>query len=91
MFFQGGNRPELFRSGRFFVGAWCLFSVVIVETYCGNLVAFLTVTKEKHSINTFEDLVSQSDYKWGTLGGSIYETLFQVSIADKRVKKTCLT
>ena len=51
--------------------------MVIVGTYCGNLIAFLTVTKYNPPFNTVKEMLQlRDDYKWGTLGGTIWELIF---------------
>jgi len=52
----GVNLPES-NAGRTFVSCWWLFCIVIVATYCGNLIAFLTVTKETAPFNTLDEMV----------------------------------
>nr|KAG5710674.1 hypothetical protein BaRGS_035076 [Batillaria attramentaria] len=42
----------------------------------GNLIAFLTVTKDKAPFDTLEDMVQQDDYTYGTIDESVWTTLF---------------
>ncbi|KAK7502747.1 hypothetical protein BaRGS_00005997 [Batillaria attramentaria] len=63
-------------SGRMFLSAWWLFSIVMAATYSGNLIAFLTVTKDKAPFDTLEDMVQQDDYTYGTIDESVWTTLF---------------
>ncbi|WAR27606.1 GLRK-like protein [Mya arenaria] len=58
---QGGvNLPES-NAGRTFVSCWWLFCIVIVATYCGNLIAFLTVSKDPPPFNTLEEMAKFKD------------------------------
>ncbi|KAK3583442.1 hypothetical protein CHS0354_025574 [Potamilus streckersoni] len=77
---QGGDHlPDSF-TGRTMVSFWGLFSIVVVGTYCGNLIAFLTVPIDKAPFNTLKELIEmKSEWKWGTQGGTYYETFFQIS------------
>ncbi|KAJ8309745.1 hypothetical protein KUTeg_011610, partial [Tegillarca granosa] len=76
---QGGENPPVAQSSRALISFWWIFSLVIVATYSGNLIAFLTVSKEKLPLSSLEEVGSQSEYKWGTLGGSYFITLFEHS------------
>jgi hypothetical protein len=51
-----------------------------VGTYCGNLIAFLTITKEQPPFNTIAEMLElKGTYKWGTVGGTNWEMVFPVS------------
>ena len=65
-------------SGRTLLSFWWIFSIIMMATYSGNLIAFLTVEKDKLPINNLADLVSQDKYRWGTQGGTAFETIFKV-------------
>ena len=68
-------------TGRTFVSCWWLFCIIIVGTYCGNLIAFLTVTKDKAPFDTLEQMVGmQSEYKWGLQAGTNWEVVFTVIV-----------
>ncbi|XP_045200055.2 glutamate receptor 2-like isoform X1 [Mercenaria mercenaria] len=77
---QGGvNLPESI-AGRTFVSCWWLFSIVVVGTYCGNLIAFLTVTKDKPPFETLNEMADlKGTYKWGLQEGTNWETVFKTS------------
>ncbi|XP_060576285.1 glutamate receptor ionotropic, kainate glr-3-like [Ruditapes philippinarum] len=67
-------------TGRTLFSTWCLFSLVIYGTYCGNLTASLTVVQETKPFNSLSEMAKQVDsYKWGTIGGSLWEELFMTS------------
>nr|CAH0102497.1 unnamed protein product [Daphnia galeata] len=56
-----GNVAAVRLSFRILVGAWLLVATVLVNSYSGTVVAYLTVPKMKPSINTFEDLAASED------------------------------
>ncbi|XP_067682011.1 glutamate receptor-like isoform X1 [Haliotis asinina] len=77
---QGGEHLPDSQAGRTVVSCWWLFSIVMAATYSGNLIAFLTVNKDKLPFETVSELVQQTDYIWGTAGGGTYwETMFEVA------------
>ena len=57
----GGNIAVVRFSLRSLVGVWLLIATVLVNSYSGTVVAYLTVPKMKPAINTFEDLVANED------------------------------
>ena len=57
----GGNIAVVRFSVRILVGVWLLIATVLVNSYSGTVVSYLTVPKLKPSINTFEDLVENED------------------------------
>ena len=66
-------------TGRTFVSCWWLFCIIIVGTYCGNLIAFLTVTKDRAPFETLEEMVEmKNEYKWGLQAGTHWEFVFTV-------------
>ncbi|KAK6182170.1 hypothetical protein SNE40_009911 [Patella caerulea] len=79
MLFQGGNVMPSSSSGRALLAAWWIFCLISVATYSGNLIAFLTVSKEKLPFETLAELGKQDEYKWGTLEGSVWVSLLQNS------------
>ena len=64
---------------RIVVGSWWLFCIIIVATYVANLVAFLAVSQLTLPFTTLEELAANTDYKFGTLGGTEWVTIFKVS------------
>nr|CAH0102495.1 unnamed protein product [Daphnia galeata] len=58
---QGGNVAVAHFSFRILVGVWVLIATVLVNSYSGTVVAYLTVPKMKPPINTFEDLAASND------------------------------
>ncbi|KAJ8309978.1 hypothetical protein KUTeg_011843 [Tegillarca granosa] len=75
----GGAIPPSSQSGRTLISFWWIFSIVLVATYSGNLIAFLTVTKEKLPFKTFSMVAEQKEYVWGVCGGTYIETYFEIS------------
>lgn len=67
-------------SGRIIVGTWWLVVLVIVTTYCGNLVAFLTFPQMEASINSVDQLVYENkDYTWSIRANTFLESYLKVS------------
>ncbi|XP_060558639.1 glutamate receptor ionotropic, delta-1-like [Ruditapes philippinarum] len=74
---QGGVHLPDSTAGRTLVSSWWLFCIIIVGIYSGNLIAYLTVTKEKLPFQTLDGLIrSKGTYKWGTVGDSYFSTVF---------------
>ncbi|KAL0269534.1 UNVERIFIED_CONTAM: hypothetical protein PYX00_007235 [Menopon gallinae] len=68
---QGGTYLPMADSGRLIVGTWWLYVLVVVTTYSGNLVAFLTFPRIDDPINTIAELVSRKgSVTWGMIAGS---------------------
>jgi hypothetical protein len=77
--FSGGVHLPDSTAGRTLVSSWWLFCIIIVGIYSGNLIAYLTVTKEKLPFQTLDGLIrSKGTYKWGTVGDSYFSTVFLV-------------
>lgn len=67
-------------SGRIIVGTWWLVVLVVVTTYCGNLVAFLTFPKMEIPVNTISQLVNQKHgYTWSIRANTFLELYLKVS------------
>lgn len=63
-------------SGRIIVGTWWLVVLVIVTTYCGNLVAFLTFPKMEASINSVDELVYGNNANTWSIRANTYLEIF---------------
>lgn len=67
-------------SGRIIIGTWWLVVLVVVTTYCGNLVAFLTFPKMESPVNTVSQLVSSKQaYSWSIRSNTFLETFLKAS------------
>ena len=65
---------------RTLIAVWWLFALIISTTYSANLVAFLAVEKVSVPFKTLHDLSLQNEYKFGTLGASVWAQLFEVFV-----------
>ncbi|GFS20371.1 glutamate receptor [Elysia marginata] len=56
-------------------------AVIVVKngTYSGNLIAVLTVPKDKPPFNTLKEMAAQNEYRFGTLKNSMWTELFKTS------------
>lgn len=59
----GGKDPYSILSLRMLAGVWALVAMVLVNSYSGTVISYLTVTKMKPKINSFEDLAAQPQIK----------------------------
>lgn len=66
-------------SGRLVIGTWWLVVLVVVTTYSGNLVAFLTFPKQEVLVNNIAELLENSaTYTWSLSKGSYLEMELKV-------------
>ena len=66
-------------SGRVVVASWWLFVVLVVSCYTANLAAFLTVTSIGTTINTLEELMAQSQVRYGLVENQAAHQLLKVT------------
>ena len=71
-------------SARLIVGTWWLVVMVLVATYSGSLVAFLTFPRMDDSISTIDDLLARStEFTWSFPNGSFLEEYLQTTKEPK--------
>lgn len=67
-------------SGRIIIGTWWLVVMVLVTTYCGNLVAFLTFPRRDTLVSNVNELLDRRDVlTWGVPTVSTIHSLLSVS------------
>ncbi|XP_041364197.1 probable glutamate receptor [Gigantopelta aegis] len=76
---QGAEKTPANISGRFILGFWWVFTILMVASYTANLAAFLTVSFSDEPISSLEDLAKQSEIRPLVKSGSNLETLFKKS------------
>ncbi|KAM7360872.1 ionotropic receptor 93a isoform 2-T2 [Cochliomyia hominivorax] len=71
---QGGMYLPQADSGRLVIGFWWIVVIVLVTTYCGNLVAFLTFPKYQPGLDYFFQLFKHDEYEqFGLRNGTFFE------------------
>ena len=86
---SGGDFLPNSASGRTFICSWWFFCIIVVATYGGSLIAYLTISKIDAPFDDLEGLVRQDSYKWGFKEGTVYYDTFkvwQVEISVKEIK-----
>ncbi|XP_071524221.1 glutamate receptor ionotropic, delta-1-like [Panulirus ornatus] len=58
--------PSVNVSGQVLVGWWLVFCLVICTGYRSSLISHLTVKGKSRTLETFQDLLDQKNWKWGT-------------------------
>ena len=64
---------------RCITGAWLIIGVILYATYAANLTAILAVNYDELPFNTLEEMVAQTEFKYGVLQGTVALLIFQVS------------
>ena len=59
-------------------GAWLLVALVVYTVYSSKLVAMLAISKEVVPFNTLEEMLAQSQYKFGVHHNTIAQLVLQV-------------
>ncbi|XP_050089824.1 ionotropic receptor 93a-like [Anopheles aquasalis] len=81
---QGGLYLPYADSGRIIIGTWWLVVLVIVTTYCGNLVAFLTFPKIDIPVNRVMQLLrNERGMTWSIRKGTFLEEVLMESDESK--------
>ncbi|XP_059169171.1 glutamate receptor-like isoform X2 [Physella acuta] len=69
-------------SGRIVTSVWWFFTLIIISSYTANLAAFLTTMRMSGSIRSAEDLVKQTEIKYGPYkNGSTYMFFNQTTVS----------
>ncbi|XP_020712212.2 ionotropic receptor 93a [Athalia rosae] len=84
---QGGMHLPRADSGRLIVGTWWLVAIVIVATYSGNLVAFLTFPRIDVSVTSIEDLLARENELSWTLPTGSYLVEFLESTDEPKFRR----
>ena len=65
--------------------------LIVVTTYSGNLVAFLTFPQIENPVNTLNDLLKLKDsMSWGYIGGTILQEYFKVRMGTEGCLCVCI-
>lgn len=76
-------------SGRIVVGMWWIAVIVLVTSYCGNLVAFLTFPQVKNGIDyCFQALKNDSVNYFVLRSGTFFEQ--HITVNTLKVLKNCV-
>ncbi|XP_078658815.1 glutamate receptor ionotropic, delta-2-like [Branchiostoma floridae x Branchiostoma belcheri] len=79
----GGHMGLRHVSRKILAGVWWVFAFFLLSSYTAELAAILTVTRmEKSTINSLEDLSSQTDLPYGTVAQSSIAELLSESSLD---------
>ncbi|XP_067669728.1 probable glutamate receptor [Haliotis asinina] len=76
---QGSLHLPQSRSGRIVYASWWMFCITIVAVYTGNLVAIMSVVKDRRPFKTMGELAENEDFKIILRKGSSFEDLFKNS------------
>lgn len=78
--FAGGMYLPKADSGRLIIGVWWIVVIVLVTTYCGNLVAFLTFPRFQPGFDYLHQLFIHRDFKeLGLRNNTFFENYAAVS------------
>lgn len=65
---------------RVLYGVWWTFCVILIYTYTGTLIAFLTVPRLASLINSLEELANQREVLWTYRAKTAHDSLFSVCV-----------
>ncbi|XP_069951447.1 glutamate receptor ionotropic, kainate 2-like [Cherax quadricarinatus] len=81
--------PSVNKAEKVLVGAWLMFCLVISTGYSSSLVAHLSVQEKTKPPETYEDLVTLNNWKWGieswVLNGAVL--LYFLEHTDPQIQK----
>ncbi|XP_069169723.1 glutamate receptor ionotropic, delta-1 [Procambarus clarkii] len=60
------SEPSVNFSSRMLVGWWLVFCLIVTTGFSSSLMAHLTVQGRSRPLKTFQDLVNQPGWRWGT-------------------------
>ncbi|XP_042233417.1 uncharacterized protein LOC121873784 [Homarus americanus] len=58
--------PSVNDSGRLLVGWWLVFCLIITTGFRSSLIAHLTVQGKSSTLDSFQDLLGQGNWRWGS-------------------------
>ncbi|GFS04375.1 glutamate receptor [Elysia marginata] len=76
---QGSDIYPRSISGRIVGSAWWFFTLIIISSYTANLAAFLTIERMEIPIDSADDLVRQTEIRYGIIANGSTEEFFKVS------------
>ncbi len=76
---QGADISPKSASARLIAGVWWFFTLILISSYTANLAAFLTVENMVNPIDSAEDLVKQSEIKFGAMADGSTSAFFKNS------------
>ncbi|XP_068212059.1 glutamate receptor U1-like [Palaemon carinicauda] len=76
-----GNQMKQTEPIRVMSALWLTVSMIVIYTYTGNLIAFLTVPKISNLINSLEELANQREVLWTYRAKTAHDELFSTAPA----------
>ncbi|XP_046572371.1 glutamate receptor ionotropic, delta-1-like [Haliotis rubra] len=70
---HGSHERPVTTSGRVLVSFLSLFCIIVSAAYSGNLIAFLSISRETVPFRTSQEMAEQTAYRWGTINGSLWQ------------------
>ena len=74
----GAVFPPRQTASRIYFGCWWLLCIVIIATYAGNLVAFMSVYRPRNPVDTLQELLQHPEYGIGISEGGSTEDFIKV-------------
>ena len=82
------TEPEK-RRQKIIFGSFWVFGGVIVTLWSADIISYLSVSIEQRPIKTFDDLLNQDTYKFGTISGALLAD--SLSASNRTLEKTIWT